>query len=421
MFFVTPVVTPEQPTKGSTMPTRFTDRFVSSLKPKAERYQLVEEGGLGIRISKPNQKGRSVRSWFFLYTFEGRQRRFTLGHYPETTLKEARSARDAAASLLDKGIDPAAKDDDSISLGKLIDLYKEGARFSRLAKGTQKNYCRAFDAIDPTLNRMKLESIKRRDIKQRLDKKLVDTPHEAGTQRVALSALFTWALDQDLIEYNPAHNIKLDIPSCSRDRVLTADEIRILWRGLDQAPAYDGYKDVLRMELTTALRIGSLVSTRREDLDLEQKLLRTPREQVKGGRRDLWTPLSPMAMAIIERALETYAADSEFLFPAAVKKGAHISANGVGNWLRTMRSAGVIAIAERTTSHDLRRTLATHLSREEVEREYIKQILNHKESDVTAVYIRDDFIAQKRKYLNLWSDRLGEILREASIASSGPL
>ena len=63
--------------------------------------------------------------------------------------------------------------DDSITLERLIDLYKKGPRFNRLANGTQSNYCRAFDALDTALNRMKVDKIKRRDIKQRLDKKLI--------------------------------------------------------------------------------------------------------------------------------------------------------------------------------------------------------------------------------------------------------
>ena len=123
---------------------------------------------------------------------------------------------------------------------------------------------------------------------QRLDKKRVEKPFEAGTWRVALSALFTWPLNQDLVENNPAHNKKLDIPDGCRDRALDTDEIRTFRHTLNEASINDALKDILRLELVTAMRIGSIVSIRPEHIDRQKHLLRTPKENVKGGWRDLW-------------------------------------------------------------------------------------------------------------------------------------
>ena len=58
---------------------RLTDRSVKALKPKAERYEVWEDGrtGLGVRISPAGRK-----SWIYMYRFSGKARRMGLGTYP---------------------------------------------------------------------------------------------------------------------------------------------------------------------------------------------------------------------------------------------------------------------------------------------------------------------------------------------------
>jgi hypothetical protein len=59
---------------------RFTDRSISALKPKAQRYEKWEDGrtGFGVRVST-----RGRKSWLYMYRFGGKARRMTLGTYPE--------------------------------------------------------------------------------------------------------------------------------------------------------------------------------------------------------------------------------------------------------------------------------------------------------------------------------------------------
>ncbi len=50
---------------------RFTDKGIAALKPKAERYEVWEDGktGLGVRVST-----RGRKSWIYMYRFDGRAR-----------------------------------------------------------------------------------------------------------------------------------------------------------------------------------------------------------------------------------------------------------------------------------------------------------------------------------------------------------
>jgi hypothetical protein len=51
---------------------RFTDRSIAALKPKAERYEVWEDGraGLGVRVAT---QGRN--SWVYMYRFNVSVRR----------------------------------------------------------------------------------------------------------------------------------------------------------------------------------------------------------------------------------------------------------------------------------------------------------------------------------------------------------
>ena len=81
--------------------SKFTDKQISALKPKAERYTLWEGNGFGIRVTP-----RGVKSWVWVYRFDGMPRRMTLGRYPRFGLGDARLAFAQARKALEEGRDP---------------------------------------------------------------------------------------------------------------------------------------------------------------------------------------------------------------------------------------------------------------------------------------------------------------------------
>ncbi|MDO5537449.1 MAG: Arm DNA-binding domain-containing protein, partial [Desulfovibrionaceae bacterium] len=76
----------------------------TKLDPEASRpIRLFDGQGLYIELTPSGSK-----LWRFKYRFDGREKRLALGVYPQVGLKEARSRRDEAKSLLAGGIDPSA-------------------------------------------------------------------------------------------------------------------------------------------------------------------------------------------------------------------------------------------------------------------------------------------------------------------------
>ena len=128
--------------------------------------------------------------------------------------------------------------------------------------------------------------------------------------RKAVSGLFNWAAEagRDYVTASPCVNLpKLD-PEHPRTRVLSEDEIRIFWHGLDRndLPWDRKTRLALKFELVTMLRSGELLGAQRSelfDLDGDNPRFDVPLKRVK-KRRVIQQPLSDLAVEIIREALE---------------------------------------------------------------------------------------------------------------------
>src|ERR1700688_4926776 len=131
----------------------------------------------------------------------------------------------------------------------------------------------------------------------------------ARHMRRAASGLFNWAAEagRDYVTASPCVNLpKLD-PEHPRTRVLSEDEIRIFWHGLDRddLPWDRKTRLALKFELITMLRSGELLAAHRDelfDLDGETPRFDVPLKRVK-KRRGIQQPLSDLAVEIIREAL----------------------------------------------------------------------------------------------------------------------
>jgi integrase len=135
----------------------------------------------------------------------------------------------------------------------------------------------------------------------------------ARHMRRAASGLFNWAAEagRDYVDTSPCVNLPKPQKEHSRTRVLSADEIRTFWHGLDRSdlPALSAWdrrtRLALKFELVTMLRSAELLSAHRSelfDLDLPTARFVVPSKRVK-KRRVIEQPLSSLAVEIIREAL----------------------------------------------------------------------------------------------------------------------
>lgn len=131
----------------------------------------------------------------------------------------------------------------------------------------------------------------------------------ARHMRRAASGLFNWAAEagRDYVTASPCVNLpKLD-PEHARTRVLSEEEIKIFWHGLDRndLPWDRKTRLALKFELVTMLRSGELLAAHRNelfDLDGDNPRFEVPLKRVK-KRRVIQQPLSSLAVEIIREAL----------------------------------------------------------------------------------------------------------------------
>ncbi len=406
---------------------KFTDRYIVTLKPKAQRFEVPEptRSGLAIRVAPSGRK-----SWAYRYHFEGRVRRLQLGVYPAVSLSDARVALAEAQRAKDKGRDPAAEAQqkkranvEAATVGELVREYLGGHAVKKKS-GEEDRRLLNKDVL-PKWKRRKAASVNRRDVVALLNGiRDRGAPVVANRVQSLLSKLFNFGISEGLVDMNPVTGIDKRGVERQRERTLSENEIVVLWRGLPGTDMTNATQLALKFQLVTAQRKSEIVSLRRRHIDKEKAIWTQPASTNKAGRTHV-VPLSELALELLGE-IEALGGE-DYLFPAGRgrSKMPHLRGDSVGQGLRNNivdpeaegePGEGKIIIAH-VTPHDLRRTAATEMGGLGIARFIRDRILNHADSSVGSVYDQHSYLDEKRHALDAWSAELRRILG-ALIASN---
>jgi integrase len=246
------------------------------------------------------------------------------------------------------------------------------------------------------LHKLRLDQIDRRKVAALLgDIETSSGPASRNRVRSVLLGFFSWCVSEGLLDNNPVQGTAKAEENGSRERVLTREELRQLWRGLGD----DRFSDVVRLLLLTGQRRNEVGLLQWSEIDLANKQIELPASRCKNGREHT-IPLSSQALAIIER--QPRRNSSDFLFG---KKGFQH-----WDWAKRLLDQR-IGIAE-WHLHDLRRTCATQMAELGVLPHVIETTLNHvsgHKAGVAGVYNRSKMSDAVREGLQKWADWLERI------------
>jgi len=408
---------------------RLTDQQVRRLRPGARPIDLRDgqSRGLILSVFPSGRKVFSVR-----YVFGGKHRRVVLGEYPHQSLAAARDAAGAMRQRILRGEDPAAErkaakaervDTVAVLAADYLAKYAAG---KRSVAEDQRILNR--DVL-PTWADRSVRELTRRDVRELVDR-VTDrgSPVMANRVLACVRTLLNYAVDQDWIDANPAARIKKPGAEGSRDRVLTDEEIRRVWRVLSHVPstserpapgrprARGATNDplcplspwlaaTLKVRLLTAQRGGEVVRMRWADLDLDRGWWTIPAAFTKNKRLHR-VPLTKAVMTLI-RAQE----------PKAGARGAFVFTGPVGGTAadRAKKASALVARALGIDfkGHDLRRTASTKMTEAGVPAAHVAKVLNHVENEPrsTRVYDRHTYDAEKRIALETWARTLRAIIK----------
>jgi integrase len=219
-----------------------------------------------------------------------------------------------------------------------------------------------------------------------------------------MRAMFRWAVQRGDLDHSPMEGMRKPATAAPRERVLTDDEVKKLWRGLPEAlPRSLACQQIIKLCLLTAQRVGEVAGMTRAELDLKARTWTIPAARSKNKHSHV-VPLSDAALAIIKEAKgETY------LFPDN-GHGA-LSAHAIGHTIRLAQDRFGLA---QWTMHDLRRTAVTGMAKLGVAPIVLGHVINHRsvtKAGVTlGVYVQHTYQNEVRAALDMWSDRVAGIV-----------
>ena len=224
-----------------------------------------------------------------------------------------------------------------------------------------------------------------------------------------MSAFYTWALDRGWVDATPLVHIRSRSTSRSRDRVLSDEELRVLWLACDDSD----FGRIVKLLVLTAQRRTEIGALRWTEINFDEGLIEFPATRVKNATAHS-VPLTQMAVAVIQSIPKRGAQDCMFgragggftgWSKAKRELDARIAARRHAMGLGPMRPWGL---------HDLRRTAATGLARLGVAPQVVDRILNHRSgiiSGVRAIYNRFDYLPEARDALNRWAEHVASVVQ----------
>jgi integrase len=399
---------------------KLTDFQIKNLKATDKRYTEWGERGFGVRVT-PN----GVKTFIFKYRFDGKVRWMTLGTYPKMTLADAHEAHADAWKDLRQGIDPGARAIENRDAERLAHTVADLAQeyLEKWAKPRKRSWRTDKRILEkdvlPEWGWRKANNITKRDMIGLLDS-IVDrgAPIMANRTLAVTRRMFNFAIERDIVNASPCMAVKAPASENQRERVLTVEEIRAFWHGLDRKNmngVNPCIKFALKLELVTAQRKNECCAAAWEEIDIEEGWWTIPGEKTElrlhhGVEEGLAknklphrVPLTALAIEILEAA-KALSGDSPWVFPSP-RTSRPITPPAINHAIRLRREGLGLAF----TPHDLRRTAASQIASLGFGA-FVSKVLNHKDNRVTAVYDRHSYDREKRQALEAWGRKLQAIV-----------
>jgi integrase len=239
------------------------------------------------------------------------------------------------------------------------------------------------------------------------------TPHNPGLSEArarglhaALSSLFGWLVRHRWIDSNPCTNVWKPPPSKPRDRTLSSDEIRELWKACDAVPP--AYGAAVKLLLLLGARLTEVSGMERGELSADGGVWVIPGSRAK-NHKSCALPLPPLAretIASVPRISDRFVFSLNGHGPITGWSGAkHALDAAMGRDVPAWRL------------HDLRRTAVTGMVELGVRVDVVELVVNHisgVRAGVAGVYNKSELMPERREALRRWAAHV------EGIVSDGP-
>ena len=190
------------------MSERLSDKVVKALLPPPSGNKLfydTEIKGFAVRIT-----AAGARAFVVNYRVAGRERRYTIGSFPDWSTAAARKEAAELKQRIDRGEDPMGERHDeraAPTVGELIDRFAADY-LPRKRESTRRDYLAMLENIvRPELGKMKVMDVRHADI-DRLHRKVSErAPYRANRVAAVLSKMLSFAVKLEWREENPVKGL----------------------------------------------------------------------------------------------------------------------------------------------------------------------------------------------------------------------
>jgi integrase len=299
---------------------KLTDKLVKDLAAPADGNRVHYDDdvkGFGVRVTKAG-----ARAFILNYRAGGRERRITIGSFPDWT---AGAARDRAKELkrrVDSGADPMAERHEERAAPTMNDLADrfEAEHLPKRRAVTARDYKSLLRLyVRPHIGKIKVADLRHSDV-ERLHREIAATaPYQANRTIAVLSKMLSLAVKWELRGDNPAKGIERE-PEERRERFLTPAEIARLGEVLAKHPERVSC-NAIRLLLLTGARKGELLSATWSQFDLTAGVWTKPAASTKQAKNHR-TPLSAPALVLLTEMQAGADAGCPYVFPGKVTRDA---------------------------------------------------------------------------------------------------
>lgn len=407
-----------------------TDTAIRNAKPGVtpqaqitnKSYRMYDTGGLYIEVSPSGGKW-----WRLKFRVDGKEKRLSLGTYPEVGLKDARRKRDDLRKQLADGIDPGehrkavkiSRTEMAANSFEVVAREWFGKFSPTWAKGHADKLIRRLERdVFPWVGKKPVNSIKPPEVLavlQRIESRgAIETAHRAKQN---MGQVFRYAIQTGRAESDPTQPLKGALTPVNHKHFPTLTDpkdIGALLRAIEDFSGSHIVKAALKLAPHVFLRPGELRMAEWKDFDLKAGLWTVPASarKLKNAEKqkssnDHLVPLSTQAIAILKE-IQPISGDKQFVFPGR-NGGIPISNNTLNAALARMGYKETIKV------HGFRAMARTILDeRLGFPPDWIEHQLAHAVRDpLGRAYNRTTHLDGRKKMMQGWADYLDSLKNEA--------
>ncbi|MFV8455426.1 integrase arm-type DNA-binding domain-containing protein [Vibrio owensii] len=386
-----------------------TETQIKNAKPQVKEYILSDGNGLRLRI-----KTNGTKTWLLNYTHPILSKRvnFTLGTYPNTSLKIAREKTREARELIEQGKDPKTHRDQSIqqeqlrltsTLESIMHLWLDVKRDS-VSEGHVHDIQRSLELhVLPSLGQVPISDITPQ-LAIRTLKPLERKGNLEALRRLCqrLNEIMKFARNNGLITFNVLTDIKeaFKKPKVENMKTISPEMLPEFLSTLSRARIHFTTRCLIEWQLHTMARPGEAAGARWDEIDWKQQLWCIPAERMKRKRAHI-VPLTKQTLFILEemKAITGHGV-SEYIFASYKDTTRHCCSETANMAIKRMGYKGKLV------SHGLRALGSTILNEQaQFAGDLVEAALAHVDKDkVRGAYNRSQYVEQRRDMMQWWSD-----------------